>query len=60
VVLPECFPDPDRRGGADHRGAGQRVQSLMKDFSVNPLGKPLIEDAPKVEDPFAKFDGSVN
>lgn len=60
VVLLECFQDPDRRGGADHRGAGQRVQSLMKDFAVNPMGKPLIEDAPKVEDPFAQFDGSVN
>ena len=56
VVLMECFQNPDRRGGADHRGAGQRVQSLMKDFAVNPMGKPLMDEAPKVEDPFASFD----
>ena len=52
----ECFQNPDRRGGADHRGAGQRVQSLMKDFAVNPMGKPLMDEAPKAEDPFASFD----
>lgn len=60
VLMLELSRDPDKRGGADHRGIVQRVQSQMKDFSLSPFGKPLIEDAPKVEDPFAEFDGRVN
>ena len=47
-------------GGADHRGLIQRVQSQMKDFSLSPMGKPLVDEAPKAADPFAEFDGTVN
>lgn len=60
VLMLEIAKDPERRGGADHRGIVQRVQSQMKDFSLSPMGKPIIEEAPKVEDPFAEFDATVN
>ena len=60
VLMLELSRDPDRRGGADHRGVTQRVQSKMKDFALSPMGKPLIEDKPKVEDPFGEFDATVN
>jgi len=47
-------------GGPNHRGLLQRVQSQMKDFSLSPFGKPIIGEAPKVEDPFAELDATVN
>ena len=52
--------DYDQRGGPNHRGLLQRVQSQMKDFSLSPFGKPIIGEAPKVEDPFAELDATVN
>lgn len=45
-----------KRGGPDHRSMIQRVQSQMKDFALSPFGKPVIAEAPKESDPFAKFD----
>lgn len=56
VLVAELEVDPDKRGGTDHRNMIQRVQSQMKDFSLAPFGKPVISEAPKDEDPFAKFD----
>jgi len=52
--------DAEQRGGPNHRGLLQRVQSQMKDFSLSPFGKPIIGEAPKVEDPFAELDATVN
>jgi hypothetical protein len=52
--------DSEQRGGPNHRGLLQRVQSQMKDFSLSPFGKPIIGEAPKVEDPFAELDATVN
>ena len=60
VLMLELSRDPDKRGGADHRGIVQRVQSQMKDFSLSPFGKPLMEAKPKDVDVFAEFDGTVN
>jgi hypothetical protein len=60
VLMADVGANPDKRGGADHRGIIQRVESQMRAFCLSPMGKPLVTDAPKVEDPFAAFDGPVN
>ena len=61
VVLERAISiDPDQRGGANHRGIIQRIDAELQAFSLRPMGKPLLEEAPKVVDPFAEFDGSVN
>ena len=56
VLMLEIGKDAERRGGADHRGIVQRVQSQMKDFSLSPMGKPIISEAPKAKDAFEDFD----
>ena len=60
VLMLELGRDVEKRGGADHRGIVQRVQSQMKDFQLSPFGKPLIDDKPQDADPFATFDGPIN
>lgn len=61
VLMLKLGLDGDKAGTADHRGLIQRVEAQMKAFLVSPMGKPLIEDAPKAEDPFAAFeDGPIN
>lgn len=52
--------DAELVGGANHRGILQRVETGLTAFGLRAMGKPMIEEAPKVEDPFAEFDGSVN
>ena len=52
--------DAEQVGGANHRGIIQRIDAELLRFCLSPIGKPLIEDAPKVEDPFSEFDGRVN
>ena len=52
--------DPDQRGRANHRGIIQRIDAELARFCLSPMGKPLVEEAPRVEDAFAEFDGSVN
>lgn len=61
IVLERALADDvEQRGGANHRGIIQRVDAELTRFCLSPLGKALIEDKPKVEDPFSEFDGSVN
>lgn len=60
VLEREIAADVELRGGANHRGIIQRVDAELARFCLAPMGKPLIEDSPKVEDPFAEFEGSVN
>lgn len=52
--------DPEQVGGANHRGIIQRIDAELLRFCLSPIGRPLIEEAPKVSDPFAEFDGQVN
>lgn len=51
--------DPEKRGGADHRGMRQQVRAEMKAFGISPVGKPIVTDAPKSDDPFDQFDVTV-
>jgi hypothetical protein len=60
VLEREIAADASLRGGANHRGIIQRVDAELARFCLAPMGKPIVEDAPKVEDPFAEFEGSVN
>jgi hypothetical protein len=53
----ELRMDPDKRGAADHRGILQRVEAGLTAFGLRALGKPMVDDAPKVADPFDEFDG---
>ena len=55
----ELRMDPDKRGGADHRGMRQQVRAEMKAFGISPVGKPMADEAPRPEDPFAEFDGGA-
>lgn len=48
--------DPDQVGGANHRGIIQRIDAELARFCLAPMGKPLMDDAPKEVDPFAEFD----
>jgi hypothetical protein len=48
--------DPEQIGGANHRGILQRIDAELLRFALSPNGKPLIEEEPKVEDPFAEFE----
>jgi hypothetical protein len=59
VLERELAVNPEMRGGANHRGILQRIDSQLTKFVLSPMGKPLIEDAPKVDDPFAAFDDEV-
>lgn len=58
VLMREIGADPDRRGGADHRGLIQRVESQMKSFALSPFGKPVAAEVPTEDDPFAEFDSA--
>ena len=44
----------------EYRGLVQRVEAKRRAFRLAPMGKPLVEETPRVEDPFAEFDGPVN
>jgi hypothetical protein len=59
VLERELAVNPEMRGGANHRGILQRIDSQLTKFVLSPMGKPLIEDAPKPDDPFAAFDDEV-
>jgi hypothetical protein len=51
--------DVEQIGGANHRGIIQRIDAELARFCLAPMGKPLIDDAPKVVDPFEEFDGGA-
>lgn len=51
--------DPDQRGGANHRGILQRVETGLTAFGLRALGKPMVDDKPKVVDPFDEFDSGA-
>jgi hypothetical protein len=36
--------------------AENQIRSRLKDFGMNPYGKPLVDLAPKSPDPFEKFE----
>jgi hypothetical protein len=58
VVLERTLAlDPDRRGGASHRGLIQRVDAELAAFNLRPFGKPiLLEAAPApTANPLDKF-----
>jgi hypothetical protein len=61
VLLEQALrADVEKRGGADHRGVLQRVENGLTAFGLRAIGKPILSDEPpKVEDPFAEFDGTV-
>jgi hypothetical protein len=43
-------------GGANHRGIIQRIDAELARFALAPMGKPMIDDAPKDADPFDAFE----
>lgn len=58
IVLEQALMrDVEQRGGANQRGVTQRVDAGMVAFGIAPLGKPMADEAPKVEDPFDEFSG---
>ena len=48
--------DPERVGGADHRGVTQRATVLLASFMLLPPGRPLPGAKKHEHDPFAEFD----
>lgn len=61
IVLERALSqDAEERGRANHRGIIQRIDAELARFCLSPMGKPLMVDAPKDDDPFAQFDGAVN
>jgi hypothetical protein len=59
VLERELAGDREMRGGASHRGMIQRVDAELVRFCLAPMGKPLIEDAPPPDDPFAQFEDDL-
>ena len=51
--------DVEQAGGPNHRGILQRVEAGLTAFGLRALGKPMIDEAPKVMDPFDEFDGGA-
>lgn len=56
VLEREIAADVDQRGGANHRGIIQRIDAELARFCLAPMGKPIIAETPKDDDPFAEFD----
>lgn len=59
VALARMRLDPDKVGGADFRGMRQQIRAELKSFRIGPVGKPMVDDAPKAVDPFDQFDGGA-
>lgn len=49
----------ETRGGANHRGILQRVETGLTAFGCRALGKPMVNPEPEEADPFQEFDGGA-
>lgn len=59
VLERELARDVEQRGNASHRGMIQRIDAELLRFCLAPMGKPLLAEEKKPEDPFAEFDTPV-
>jgi hypothetical protein len=55
VLERELAGVPEQRGGANHRGAMQRLETMLMRFMLTPVGKPQVDRA-EPEDEWAAFD----
>ena len=57
VVLERNYANSvNDRGGGNHRGMIQRIDSELARFCLAPFGKPVMTEAPPPADPFDEFD----
>lgn len=52
----ELSKNVEQKGGANHRGMIQQITAGLLRFKLSPMGKPMVEEAPKVADPFDEFE----